>query len=63
MTQQGARLVRDDYTLGHSPEEYERLLRQGRVLEPATQRVFHAVGLGRDGDVWTSAVDQAQSCR
>jgi ubiquinone/menaquinone biosynthesis C-methylase UbiE len=50
MTQQGARLVPDDYILGHSPEEHERLLRQGRMLEPATRRVFHAVGL-RPG--WT----------
>ncbi len=50
MTQQGARLVPDDYILGHSPEEHERLLRQGRMQEPATRRVFHAVGL-RPG--WT----------
>ena len=45
MTQQGAGLVPDDYILGHSPEEHERLLRQGRMLEPATRRVFHAIGL------------------
>jgi 2-polyprenyl-3-methyl-5-hydroxy-6-metoxy-1,4-benzoquinol methylase len=50
MARQGARLVQDDYTLGHSPEEHERLLRQGRMLEPATRRVFHAIGL-RPG--WT----------
>jgi ubiquinone/menaquinone biosynthesis C-methylase UbiE len=50
MTQQGARLVPDDYILGHSPEERERLLRQGRTHEPATRRVFDAVGL-RPG--WT----------
>jgi ubiquinone/menaquinone biosynthesis C-methylase UbiE len=50
MTQQGARLAPDDYILGHSPEEHERLLRQGRLQEPATRRVFHAVGL-RPG--WT----------
>lgn len=50
MTQQGARLVPDDYILGHSLEEDERLLHQGRMVEPATRRVFHAVGL-RPG--WT----------
>jgi ubiquinone/menaquinone biosynthesis C-methylase UbiE len=50
MTQQGARLVPDDYVLGHSPEEHERLLRQGRLQAPATRRVFNAVGL-RPG--WT----------
>lgn len=50
MTQQGARLVPNDYVLGSSPEEHERLLHQGRMLEPATRRVFHAVGL-RPG--WT----------
>src|SRR6516165_1795458 len=50
MTQQGARLVPDDYILVHSPEEHERLLHQGRMQEPATRRVFHAVGL-RPG--WT----------
>jgi ubiquinone/menaquinone biosynthesis C-methylase UbiE len=38
-------LLQDDYTLGHSTEEHERLLLQGRILEPATRRVFHAVGL------------------
>jgi ubiquinone/menaquinone biosynthesis C-methylase UbiE len=46
MIQQEARLLQDDYTLGHSAEEHERLRRQGRMLEPATRRVFHAVGLG-----------------
>ncbi len=50
MTQQGARLVPDNYILGYSPEERERLLGQGRMQEPATRRVFHAVGL-RPG--WT----------
>jgi ubiquinone/menaquinone biosynthesis C-methylase UbiE len=50
MNQQNMRLAPDDYILGHSPEEHERLLRQGRMQEPATRRVFHAVGL-RPG--WT----------
>jgi ubiquinone/menaquinone biosynthesis C-methylase UbiE len=50
MIQQEARLLPDDYTLGHSVDEHERLRRQGRMLEPATRRVFHAVGL-RPG--WT----------
>jgi hypothetical protein len=45
MSQQRVRLASDDYILGHSPEEHERLLRQGRMQEPATRRVFHAVGL------------------
>jgi SAM-dependent methyltransferase len=46
MSQQSMRLVPDDYILGHSPEEHERLLRQGRMQEPVTRRVFHAIGLG-----------------
>ena len=45
MVQQEAQSLQDDYTLGHSADEHERLLRQGRMLEPATRRVFHAVGL------------------
>jgi ubiquinone/menaquinone biosynthesis C-methylase UbiE len=40
-----AQLLHEDYTLGHSAEEHERLLYQGRFLEPATRRVFHAVGV------------------
>jgi ubiquinone/menaquinone biosynthesis C-methylase UbiE len=48
--QQGAQLMPDGYVLGHSSEEHERLLRSGRMQEPATRRVFHAVGL-RPG--WT----------
>jgi SAM-dependent methyltransferase len=50
MIQQEARSLQDNYTLGHSAEEHERLRRQGRILEPATRRVFHAVGV-RPG--WT----------
>jgi SAM-dependent methyltransferase len=50
MIQQGARLVSDDYILGHSAEEHDRLLLQGRMQEPPTRRVFQAVGL-RPG--WT----------
>jgi ubiquinone/menaquinone biosynthesis C-methylase UbiE len=46
MIQQEAPLLQNDYTLGHSAEEHERLRRQGRFLEPATRRVFRAVGLG-----------------
>jgi ubiquinone/menaquinone biosynthesis C-methylase UbiE len=42
--------MRNDYVLGHSPEEYERLRRQSWVLEPATRRIFQSIGL-RPG--WT----------
>jgi len=42
--------MRDDYVLGHSSDEYERLRRQAEVLEPATRRVFQSIGL-RPG--WT----------
>src|SRR5258708_3516063 len=49
MTRQEARLLQDDYTLGHSAEEHERLRRQGQMLEAATRRVVHAVGLRRGG--------------
>src|SRR5437660_12403786 len=40
-----ARLLRDDYVLGHSADEYERLRRQARTLEPVTRRLLHAIGL------------------
>jgi SAM-dependent methyltransferase len=42
--------MRDDYVLGHSNHEYERLRRQAQVLEPATRRVLQSIGL-RPG--WT----------
>ena len=35
----------DDYVLGHSAEEYERLRRQAQALEPATKRIFQSIGL------------------
>jgi len=37
--------IRDDYVLGHSGDEYERLRRQAQALEPATRRVFQSIGL------------------
>src|SRR5260370_23029012 len=42
---QEARLLRDDYVLGHSADEYERLRRQAQTLAPVTTRLFHAIGL------------------
>jgi SAM-dependent methyltransferase len=45
MVQREARLLRDDYVLGHSVDEYERLRRQARTLAPVTTRLFHAIGL------------------
>jgi ubiquinone/menaquinone biosynthesis C-methylase UbiE len=45
MNQQEARLVRHDYALGHSAEEYERLRRQGQTFEAVTRQLFHAIGL------------------
>jgi SAM-dependent methyltransferase len=45
MVRQEGRLLQDDYSLGYSAEEHERLLRQGKFLDTATRRVFHAVGL------------------
>jgi ubiquinone/menaquinone biosynthesis C-methylase UbiE len=44
-TRQEAPVLQEDYTLGYSVEEHERLLLQGRMLEPATRRVFHAIGV------------------
>ncbi len=35
----------DDYVLGHSADEHERLRSQARVVEPATRRVFQSIGL------------------
>jgi ubiquinone/menaquinone biosynthesis C-methylase UbiE len=35
----------DDYVLGHSAEEYERLRNQAQKLEPATKRIFESIGL------------------
>jgi SAM-dependent methyltransferase len=45
MNPQEARLVRHDYVLGHSPDEYGRLRRQGQTFEAVTRRLFHAIGL------------------
>jgi SAM-dependent methyltransferase len=45
VVQQEGRLLQDEYALGYSAKEHERLLRQGQFLEPATMRVFHAVGV------------------
>jgi SAM-dependent methyltransferase len=38
-------LSHDPYVLGHSTQEYERLRRQARMLEPATRRVFQSIGV------------------
>jgi ubiquinone/menaquinone biosynthesis C-methylase UbiE len=38
----------DRYSLGHAPEEYERLRAQARVWEQATGRLLDHVGLGPD---------------
>jgi ubiquinone/menaquinone biosynthesis C-methylase UbiE len=35
----------DDYVLGQSAEEYERLRNQAQKLEPATKRIFQSIGL------------------
>jgi len=43
--QREARWLREDYVLGHSAEEYERLRRQARRPEPVTRRLFRAIGL------------------
>jgi ubiquinone/menaquinone biosynthesis C-methylase UbiE len=38
--------LQDDYSPGHSVEEHERLRHQGDLLEPATRRLFQAIGVG-----------------
>jgi ubiquinone/menaquinone biosynthesis C-methylase UbiE len=45
MGQQQARLWRDDYVLGYTAAEYERLRRQGQTFGPVTRRLFQAIGL------------------
>ena len=40
------RVLQDDYTLGHSAEEHDRLRLQGEMLEPGTRRLLHAIGVG-----------------
>jgi ubiquinone/menaquinone biosynthesis C-methylase UbiE len=45
MNQQEARLVRNDYVLGHSTDEYERLRRQAETFESVTARLFRSIGL------------------
>jgi len=35
-----------DYALGRSEAEYERLVEQGDVMRPMTERLFRAAGLG-----------------
>jgi SAM-dependent methyltransferase len=42
----GMTILVDDYALGRTPEEYERLRAQSRVWEAATARLFDQVGLG-----------------
>ncbi len=39
--------AQDDYVLGRSPEEYERLRGQARMWEPETARLLDRSGLGR----------------
>jgi ubiquinone/menaquinone biosynthesis C-methylase UbiE len=39
------KVPQDDYTLGHSAEEHDRLRLQGEMLEPATKRLFQAIGM------------------
>jgi ubiquinone/menaquinone biosynthesis C-methylase UbiE len=38
-------LLQDDYTLGHSADEHDRLRHQGDLLEPTTRRLFRAIGV------------------
>lgn len=38
----------NDYLLGRTQEEYQRLRRQAKVWEPATMRIFQQIGL-REG--------------
>jgi SAM-dependent methyltransferase len=45
MNQQEARLLRNDYVLGHSPDEYQRLRRQAETFESVTTRLLRAIGL------------------
>jgi ubiquinone/menaquinone biosynthesis C-methylase UbiE len=42
---QPMKILQDDYTLGHSAEEHDRLHLQGEVLEPATRRLFRTIGM------------------
>jgi SAM-dependent methyltransferase len=36
---------KDDYAMGRTPAEYERLRQQARILEPAARRVLEQIGL------------------
>ena len=45
MSGQPAAGARDDYVLGGTSEEYERLRRQAQCWQPATRRVLEAIGL------------------
>jgi len=36
---------KDDYAMGRTPAEYERLRRQARILEPAARRVLEQIGV------------------
>jgi ubiquinone/menaquinone biosynthesis C-methylase UbiE len=45
MNQQEARLLRNDYVLGHSADEYQRLRRQAETFESVTARLFRSIGL------------------
>jgi len=62
MVQQEARLLRDDYVLGHSADEYERLRRQAQTLAPVTTRLFHAIGLQPGWRCLDLGSDRAKPC-
>jgi SAM-dependent methyltransferase len=47
MTTMAARPAHEEYVLGRTPEEYERLRAQARVWESATGRILDRVELGR----------------
>jgi cyclopropane fatty-acyl-phospholipid synthase-like methyltransferase len=44
-------LPAQEYALGHSPSELERLASQAKLLEPFTRRVFEQAGISRGMNV------------
>ncbi|HEY7278684.1 MAG TPA: hypothetical protein VH594_22135, partial [Trebonia sp.] len=54
---------RNIYSLGHTPQEYERLRTQARIWEGATARVLDQVGVRRGGSCLDAGCGPGETMR
>ena len=54
---------RNTYSLGHTPQEYERLRAQARIWEGATARVLDQVGVPRGGSCLDAGCGPGETMR